>query len=134
LDLFEGNNKKFQLITKNSLATACRRFISRYLVGWRYDTDYYWDKDLSIYLTRNEFWLNEYFKEEEILYKEIDLLKNEEIKVGQCYELYELLGGDVEDEIKNVCLSKDKENESDDTKKEKKSGKKERKIGKRHMF
>ena len=114
MDLFEGNNKKFKLITKNSLATACRRFISRYLVGLRYDTDYDCDEDLSIYLTRNEFWPNEYFKEEKTLCEEIDLLKNERIKVGQCYALYKLLGGDVDDEIKNVCLDKDKKNESDE--------------------
>ena len=55
------DEKKFKLITKKSLSTACRKFISRYLVGSRKDTEFNENEDLSFHLTREEFWPKEFY-------------------------------------------------------------------------
>ena len=50
--LFE--EKKFSIITKNNLASACRKLISRYLVGTRNDVDINEENKLDLYLNREE--------------------------------------------------------------------------------
>ena len=107
LSLFE--EKKFKLITKKDLASACRKFISRYLVSTRKDTDYNENNDLSVNLTRYEFWPPKFFDKgnEDIFINEINNLKNVKISTGQCYELYNLLGGDETDELKGIKIKKD---------------------------
>ena len=107
LSLFE--EKKFKLITKKDLASACRKFISRYLVSTRKDTDYNENNDLSVNLERYEFWPAKFFDKgnEDIFNNEINNLKNVKISTGQCYELYNLLGGDETDELKGIKIKKD---------------------------
>ena len=120
------DEKKFKLISKKSLATACRKFISRYLVSSRKDTEFNENKDLSFHLTREEFWPKEFYDKQgivEVINSELDLLKNldvpreknekdeeyenrKKIKIGQCYELYQLLGGDEKEELKGITLKK----------------------------
>ena len=90
LKLFE--EKKFKLINKKSLASACRKFISRYLVSTRKDTDYSEETDLSANLARYEFWPNEIIADEDNFNNEIALLKKVKLTTGQCFELYNLMG------------------------------------------
>ena len=118
LDMFDGEGKKFKLITKKSLASACRKFISRYLVSTRNDTDYSEKADLAVNLTRYEFWPAEYFINEDIFNKEIDFLKKEKLTIGQCYELYNLMGGDEKEEMKGIKVKKFEEKEDDDIEEE----------------
>ena len=92
LKLFDEN--KFDIITKISLASACRKLISRYLVGTRSDLDIDENKLLCLYLNREEFWSKELWKNEEKINEDLIILGKENIIVGQCYELYKLLGGD----------------------------------------
>ena len=94
--------KEFLLITKKTLAIACRKFISRYLVGKRKDSDYNENAELTMNLTRNEFWPQKYFDKEEIFIQEINLLKIINLSIGQCYELYKLLGFDEMEELKDI--------------------------------
>ena len=114
LNSFEGEDKKFKLITKKNLASACRKFISRYLVSTRNDTEYFEEMDLSFNLTRYEFWPPEYFDDEDIFNNEINLLKNEKITNGQCFELYNLLGGDETDEMKGIQIKIEEEKDIND--------------------
>ena len=116
--MFDGEGKKFKLITKKSLASACRKFISRYLVSTRNDTDYSEKADLAVNLTRYEFWPAEYFINEDIFNKEIDFLKKEKLTIGQCYELYNLMGGDEKEEMKGIKVKKFEEKEDDDIEEE----------------
>ena len=112
LNLFK--EKKFRLIKEKNLATACRQFISRYLVSTRKDTDYDENMDLSVNLTRYEFWPKEIIEEEDIFNNEIGILKSMQLTTGQCFELYNLLGGDETDELKGIKVKEDKEEEADD--------------------
>ena len=96
------------------MASACRKFISRYLVSSRKDTDYNEDTDLSVNLTRYEFWPNEIIDDEDNFINEISLLKNAKLSTGQCFELYNLIGGDENDELKDIKLNKDEEKEKDE--------------------
>ncbi len=94
--LFEGG--KFKIITKIDLASACRKLISRYLVGMRDDTDISENNSLALYLVKQEFWRKELWNQENLLSDDIEVLNQCKLNVGQCYELYKLLGGD-EDKV-----------------------------------
>ena len=136
--------KKFVLITKNNLASACRKFISRYLVSTRMDTDYDEKRDLYADLKRYEFWGKDIIDNFELLEKELDNFKDLQLKVGQCYKLYELLEGEENDELKGLKLKEkedknnnfvdddeyddddDEEDEFDNIRRDKKGKKKER--------
>ena len=114
LELFEGKEKKLELVTKKNLSTACRQFISRYLVSTRKDTDYDEKKELPFNLSMFEFWPESYYDKEAQLMNELNYLKNENnepIIVGQCFALYNLLGGDEADEMKDIKLKKDEDKE-----------------------
>jgi hypothetical protein len=103
LKLFE--DKKFKLITKVNLASACRKFISRYLTSSRKDDDFNDKNDLSDQLSRYEFWSKEIFEKEDDLNKELNYLKEKKITVGQCFGLYNLMGCDEKDELKDIIIN-----------------------------
>ena len=105
------------------MAIACRKLISRYLVSTRNDTDCNENNDLCLYLDRQELWSLPWTNEnEEILISDLKILKKEKIIIGQCYELYNLLGGDekkdmdiinndvAENENKNINVPEDMPN------------------------
>lgn len=77
LKLFE--DKKFKVITKVHLASACRKLISRYLVSTRDDTDYSENNKLVLYLDRDEMW-TELWKEKEKLNEEEKIRKKKNSK------------------------------------------------------
>ena len=63
-------------------------------------------------------WMNlnyykNYTKDEDIFNKEIDFLKKEKLTIGQCYELYNLMGGDEKEEMKGIKVKKIEEIEDD---------------------
>jgi len=144
------DEKKFVLITKNNLASACRKFISRYLVSTRMDTDYDEKRDLYADLKRYEFWGKDIIDNFELLEKELDNFKDLQLKVGQCYKLYELLEGEENDELKGLKLKEkedknnnfvdddeyddddDEEDEFDNRRRDKKGKKKERPKGRQN--
>ena len=112
LSLFD--EKKFKIITKKTLATACRKFISRYLVSSRQDTDFDENKSLSDNLARYEFWPEEAYLDDDAFNNELNYLKNEKIITGQCFELFNLLGGDETDELRWIKVKKEEEKEEED--------------------
>ena len=102
LKFFEGNNLKN--IKKIYLASACRKFISRYLVGKREDTDYNENNKLYLYLDREDIWPIELWKNEEIIEQYLEIIKREDISLAQSYELYNLLGGDENLLFENIKI------------------------------
>ena len=107
---FEDNN--FQIITKISLATACRKLISRYLVSIRDDTDYNENNKLDLYLNRDEVWNNSIWNEKQKFEKDLDKIRKFELTLGQCYELYNLLGGDEQEAYKGIVIKDDEDKDN----------------------
>ena len=119
LKLFEEN--KFKVITKVNLASACRKLISRYLVSTRDDTDYSENNKLVLYLDRDEMWTElwnekDKMKEEEKFTEDLELLRKEELILGQSYELYNLLGGDERKALEGIKTEDDKKIEKKNVK------------------
>ena len=100
LKLFD--DKKFKIITKHNLSTACRMFMSRYLTGSRNDDDFNENMDLSPQLERYELWSTEILDNKDVLNQELNYLREQNLNIGQCFELYKLIGGDEEQELKGI--------------------------------
>ena len=98
LNLFK--EKEFELITESKLASACRKFISRYLLSYRKNLEYPKDQDLIINLTMYESWPKDFIEKDDAFFNDFRQLKNKNLKVGQCYDLYKLLEG-YDEELKN---------------------------------
>jgi hypothetical protein len=105
-------DKSFQIITKISLATACRKLISRYLVSIRDDTDYNENNKLDLYLNRDEVWNDSIWNEKEKFEKDLDKLRKFELTLGQCFELYNLLGGDEQEAYKGIVIKDDEDKDN----------------------
>ena len=116
LKYFEDGSIKY--INKVSLSSACRKLISRYLVSSRHDTDLNENNILSDYLEREELWSKEDWKKFDLIQEDLVILKTSKILVGQCYELYKLLGGDENEALKgiesNANDDEEDENEEED--------------------
>ena len=111
LSIFE--NKIFKLITKETLAVSCRRFISRYLVSNRDDIEYDEKNLLSLYLNRYEFWPKDFIEKNNIniLEEDLELLEKTGLIVGQCYALYKLMNFDEKKEFEKIIAQrKEKKN------------------------
>ena len=126
--LFEEH--KLEIITKIDLASACRKLISRYLVGVRYDTDIYEKNLLVLYLDKEDLWSKETCKKKDLLEKDLDNLSKYELTIDQCYELYKLLGGDENKVLEGIIIKKDEDEEFE----EKKIIKTTRKRNKKQVF
>ena len=106
----EYNSKNDKLITKDDLAAALRRLISRYLAGKRGDTDINENQELISQIIKQDLWDYDILKNEEIFQREIYSLTFE-LKVSQAFEYYAILGGDSFDffdkrkNIDDICLS-----------------------------
>ena len=113
------HEKKISSFDKIDLASACRKLILRYLISTRDDIDYSEKNHLELYLEREEIWGEKWKNNEENIKKDLEILKKQELKLGNIYELYNLLGG--EDEMKtleNLGVNKANKNEEEDYKAE----------------
>ena len=93
---YTNNN---MLITKRKLATAIRRFISRYLTGKRGQNEINEKNNLKYYLSKQELWDENGFVDNEVFEIELNILfeddgNNSVVCVGQATKLYEYLNGD----------------------------------------
>ena len=89
-----------KLISKTKLATAIRRFISKYLSGRRGDNEIDEKNKLILYLSKEELWDEYGLVDNEEFENEINEIFSEEgnnstILVGQAIKLYDILGGDI---------------------------------------
>ena len=90
-----------------------RRLISRYLAGARQDIDIKSDLELHLQNVKNEFWSKEIADNDE-KDNELAAICIKDIKIGNSFDLYNLLDGDVilSKEIdKNKKKEKEKEKE-----------------------
>ena len=102
--LFEQRNP-YDKITIGDLASAVRRFISRYLVGKRQDIDIDEKRDLAFELTRNDLWEEKIVKLEKFD-ELISIQLNEfNLKVGQAYSFYQIIAGEDKIGIPNYEIN-----------------------------
>ena len=111
LKLFD--EKKITSFNKIDLASACRKLISRYLVGTRDDTDYSENNNLELYLDREEVWGEKWINNEKNIKNDLEILRKEKLILGQSYELYNLLGGDEMKVLENINVKKEDEKEEE---------------------
>ena len=82
------------IIKIKELGAAVRRLISRYLVGGSNLTDINENRDLSFELCRRELWSEKIGKIENLDELISNKLKEFELKVGQAFDFYEIIGGE----------------------------------------
>lgn len=98
-----------KLINKEKFTNALRRLISRSLAGSRQDIDIKSEAALKLYMTREDLWSKETM--DNILFDgEIDEICKDNITIGHCFNLYNLLDGDS---ILNALIYRAKENNKD---------------------
>ena len=106
-----------EIILWKDLAAAVRRFISRYLVGIRQDTDINENMELAIQLSRIDLWdekIGKLQNLEELIANKISKFK---IKVGEALSFYNIIG--KEDEKSINIEEKKQEHDNDDGNEEK---------------
>lgn len=99
MDSFFSKNENKHSITKQKLATAIRRLISRYLAGKRGQKEIDEKNQLFYYLSKQELWDEYGFVDNEEFGIELNAIfesneNNSTIVIGQATKLYEYLGGD----------------------------------------
>ena len=91
LDYFENNNgNNKMIITKNDLADAIRKNISRYIVGTRQDSDLKPEVELKLYISKYELW-PKIIRDNDLFDNEITKIFETIIFVGQSLDLYNIL-------------------------------------------
>lgn len=66
-------------------------------------------------MLKEEFWSKEDWKNRELIQNDIEILRESDITLGQCYELYKLLGGDENEALKGIDLGNEDEEDDDDS-------------------
>ena len=118
-------------INKVFLATAIRRFISRYLVGLREDMQTNCTNPLFSYLEiKEDCWDFELTRNKNLFTSSIEEFKKSDISVNEGLKLYELLGGDdvlLGDIVKNHIMEQEEKEKEDINKNSKKKNMTKRK-------
>ena len=118
LDYFSRVNKE-KLINKQRFTTSLRRLISRSLAGSRQEIDIKSDSALKLYISREDLW-SKTIMDNNSFYEEIDQICKNNILIGHCYDLYNILEGDNDIEIyiekneKNVNKEKPKDEDGNE--------------------
>ena len=107
-----NKNEKEKLIKKKDFAMALRKFISRYLSGLRQDVDIDSNLQLRQYICREDLW-DKVMIESETFIKEINEICLLGIKIGHCFNLYNLI---EEEENKNDEINIKNENQINNNK------------------
>ena len=64
-------------------------------------------------------WGEKWINNEGNIKKDLEILRKQELTLGQCYELYNLLGGDEMKVLENIKIKKEDEKEEEDDNKPK---------------
>ena len=104
IDYFKKDENQNKIINIQEFTFALRRLISRFLAGSRQEVDIKSDLDLILYINKNEFWSKEIADNDE---KDNELQKicHKDIKIGNAWDLYNVLDGDT---ILNKFIDKSK--------------------------
>ena len=97
--LFKKENKNYSI---KDLAAALRRFISRYLVGTRQDVEIDEKRVLYFELTRLDLWEEKFGQLDNLEELIANQLGEFELKVGQAFALYEIIGEEDRNYIKEI--------------------------------
>ena len=108
---------QIQYLNKTNLSTAIRKLISRYFIGVSFG-EINKDEDLSSYLLKEELWSKNDWKNKSLITKDLEILKKNKIKIGHSYELYQLLGGDEEEILKEINSKDNKREEEEESEEE----------------
>ena len=95
-----------KIINKKNFTTALRRLISRSLAGSRQEIDIKSDSELKLYMNREDLWNKEIINND-LFDMEIYQICIDDIKIGHCYNLYNVLDGDS---ILDAEINKNKDN------------------------
>ena len=88
------------IINSKNLASATRRFISRYLVGGSMTIDIKKDRDLAFELSRMELWEEKIGKMDNLLELIREKIKEFRLTVGQVFEFYNIIGEEDRNSLK----------------------------------
>ena len=115
IEYFEKNKNENKIVNKKNFTTALRRLISRFLISSRQETEIKPDLELNIYIRREELW-NEKILETELFMREILDICKDNIKIRNCYCLYNILDGDqfLKEELGLDNPEKDNERNDED--------------------
>lgn len=85
--------KPENVITKKTFTDALRRLMSRSIVGTREEIDIRPEQKLKLYIGKQELW-NKAIIENDSFDMEINDICKDDIQIGNCIKLYDLLDGD----------------------------------------
>ena len=88
-----NNTSHSKKLNKKHFTTALRKLISRSIAGSHQDIDMKSDLKLKMYIKREDLW-NRVLLKTKLFNQEIDKIFKEEILVGHCWKLYNLLEGE----------------------------------------
>ena len=109
-----NENKDKKVIDKRNFAIALRKLISRSISGLRQDIDIDSNNKLMSYISRKDLWDKDIINSEEFE-KEINEILSIEIKIGQCFNLYNLIGEDeILKEERNTIIENQNNKDFDD--------------------
>ena len=82
-----------KIINKKNFTEALRRLMSRSIVGTREDIDIKPEQKLKLYISKEELW-NKKIIDNPLFDGEVNEICKDEIQIGHCIKLYDLLDGD----------------------------------------
>jgi hypothetical protein len=88
-----NNTSHSKKLNKKHFTTALRKLISRSIAGSHQDIDMKSDLKLKMYIKREDLW-NRVLLKTKLFNQEIEKIFKEEILVGHCWKLYNLLEGE----------------------------------------
>ena len=91
LDYFEKNKNEGKIINKKNLTYALRKLISRSLIGQKIEINA--DSKLKLYIGKDDLWEKDII-ENELFEIEINEIFRDEVLIGHCLYIYNLLKGD----------------------------------------
>ena len=106
-NLINNENKIniFNAFSRKDLASALRRFISRYLVGKRQNNDLKEHRILVFELSREDLWDEKIRKNENFMEITDKNISQFNLEVSQAYSFYELIGDEDKKEIKDFFVN-----------------------------
>jgi hypothetical protein len=98
-----------KLINKQKFTTALRRLISRSIAGSRQEIDIKSELALKLYMSREDLWSKD-IMDNMLFDGEIDQICKDDILIGHCWNLYNVLDGDS---VMDIEILKDKKKEKE---------------------